>query len=172
MLGDARLATEFADEMLEKGIYVIGFSYPVVPQGEIFQQAFSWSHVDYTYYWIVLIDWRMWDKAIGLMYIEMSAPLNCHTAYDNYVDQNTLYGYIWCQKWSKFCSCWEFCTRVYEYLYSGEARIRVQISAVHSQADLDQCLQAFIEIGKRRGVISWVKMTVGSFRSPFLLSCI
>ena len=34
MLGDARLAAEFADEMLEKGIYVIGFSYPVVPQGE------------------------------------------------------------------------------------------------------------------------------------------
>lgn len=34
MLGDARLATEFADEMLERGIYVIGFSYPVVPRGE------------------------------------------------------------------------------------------------------------------------------------------
>ena len=33
MLGDARLAAEFADEMLEKGIYVIGFSYPVVPKG-------------------------------------------------------------------------------------------------------------------------------------------
>ena len=33
MLGDARLATEFADEMLKKGIYVIGFSYPVVPKG-------------------------------------------------------------------------------------------------------------------------------------------
>eukprot|EP00727_Mastigamoeba_balamuthi_P007649 m51a1_g3504 putative 2-amino-3-ketobutyrate coenzyme a ligase (431) ;mRNA; r:849489-851455 len=34
MLGDARLASEFADEMLKKGIYVIGFSYPVVPKGE------------------------------------------------------------------------------------------------------------------------------------------
>ncbi len=34
MLGDAKLATEFADKMLEKGIYVIGFSYPVVPKGE------------------------------------------------------------------------------------------------------------------------------------------
>lgn len=34
MLGDARLASEFADAMLEKGIYVIGFSYPVVPKGE------------------------------------------------------------------------------------------------------------------------------------------
>jgi len=34
MLGDARLATEFADDMLERGIYVIGFSYPVVPRGE------------------------------------------------------------------------------------------------------------------------------------------
>ena len=34
MLGDAALACKFADKMLEKGIYVIGFSYPVVPQGK------------------------------------------------------------------------------------------------------------------------------------------
>lgn len=34
MLGDARLASNFADQMLEKGIYVIGFSYPVVPKGK------------------------------------------------------------------------------------------------------------------------------------------
>ena len=31
MLGDAALATRFADRMLEHGVYVIGFSYPVVP---------------------------------------------------------------------------------------------------------------------------------------------
>ena len=31
MLYDAKVATEFADRMLEKGVYVIGFSYPVVP---------------------------------------------------------------------------------------------------------------------------------------------
>jgi 7-keto-8-aminopelargonate synthetase-like enzyme len=29
MLGDARLASEFADEMLKRGIFVIGFSFPV-----------------------------------------------------------------------------------------------------------------------------------------------
>ncbi|KAF9943357.1 hypothetical protein BGZ67_000037 [Mortierella alpina] len=34
MLGDARLAAEFADKMLQRGIYVVGFSYPVVPKGE------------------------------------------------------------------------------------------------------------------------------------------
>jgi len=34
MLGDAALASRFADAMLEKGIYVIGFSFPVVPQGK------------------------------------------------------------------------------------------------------------------------------------------
>jgi glycine C-acetyltransferase len=33
MLGDAALASRFADAMLAKGVYVIGFSYPVVPQG-------------------------------------------------------------------------------------------------------------------------------------------
>jgi glycine C-acetyltransferase len=34
MLGDASLATRFADAMLDQGVYVIGFSYPVVPQGQ------------------------------------------------------------------------------------------------------------------------------------------
>jgi glycine C-acetyltransferase len=34
MLGDAALAAKFADTMLERGVYVIGFSYPVVPQGK------------------------------------------------------------------------------------------------------------------------------------------
>lgn len=34
MLGDAALASRFADAMLEQGVYVIGFSYPVVPQGK------------------------------------------------------------------------------------------------------------------------------------------
>ena len=34
MLGDAALATKVADAMLAKGVYVIGFSYPVVPQGK------------------------------------------------------------------------------------------------------------------------------------------
>jgi glycine C-acetyltransferase len=34
MLGDAVLAAKFADALLEEGIYVIGFSYPVVPHGQ------------------------------------------------------------------------------------------------------------------------------------------
>ena len=34
MLGDARLASTFADQMLAEGVYVIGFSFPVVPQGK------------------------------------------------------------------------------------------------------------------------------------------
>ena len=34
MLGDARLASEFAAKMSHEGIYVVGFSYPVVPQGQ------------------------------------------------------------------------------------------------------------------------------------------
>jgi len=34
MLGDARLAGRFADCMLQHGVYVVGFSYPVVPQGQ------------------------------------------------------------------------------------------------------------------------------------------
>eukprot|EP01116_Phalansterium_solitarium_P002495 TRINITY_DN12544_c0_g1_i1.p1 TRINITY_DN12544_c0_g1~~TRINITY_DN12544_c0_g1_i1.p1 ORF type:complete len:424 (-),score=113.14 TRINITY_DN12544_c0_g1_i1:283-1554(-) len=67
MLYDAKLATDFANDMLEKGIYVIGFSFPVVPR--------------------------------------------------------------------------------------GQARIRVQLSAAHSIEDVDRCVDAFIEIGKKRGVL-------------------
>jgi glycine C-acetyltransferase len=34
MLGDARLAQRMAADLLEEGIYVVGFSYPVVPRGQ------------------------------------------------------------------------------------------------------------------------------------------
>ncbi len=32
MLGDARLANEMAKRMLDRGVYVVGFSFPVVPR--------------------------------------------------------------------------------------------------------------------------------------------
>jgi glycine C-acetyltransferase len=34
MLGDAKLAVDMATKLLDHGIYVIGFSYPVVPKGQ------------------------------------------------------------------------------------------------------------------------------------------
>lgn len=34
MLGDAKIAAEMSARMLEKGIYVVGFSFPVVPKGQ------------------------------------------------------------------------------------------------------------------------------------------
>src|SRR5438552_5310626 len=34
LLGDAAVAAQVADAMLKKGVYVIGFSYPVVPKGK------------------------------------------------------------------------------------------------------------------------------------------
>ena len=34
MLGDAQLATRMAEALLAEGVYVIGFSYPVVPKGK------------------------------------------------------------------------------------------------------------------------------------------
>ncbi|KTF71062.1 hypothetical protein cypCar_00042960 [Cyprinus carpio] len=68
MLGDARLASLMADDMLKLGVYVIGFSYPVVPK--------------------------------------------------------------------------------------GKARIRVQISAAHTDEDIDRAVDAFIQTGRKHGVIS------------------
>ena len=51
MLGDAKLASEMADRLLARGIYVIGFSFPVVPKGEArirtqMSAAHSAEHID------------------------------------------------------------------------------------------------------------------------------
>jgi glycine C-acetyltransferase len=51
MLGDARLAQDFAAQLLAEGIYVIGFSYPVVPKGQArirvqMSAAHTEEHVD------------------------------------------------------------------------------------------------------------------------------
>ena len=51
MLGDASLADKFAQRMLEEGIYVIGFSFPVVPKGQArirtqMSAAHSKAHLD------------------------------------------------------------------------------------------------------------------------------
>ncbi|MBV7316116.1 glycine C-acetyltransferase [Shewanella sp. NIFS-20-20] len=67
MIGDAKLASEFANRLLQEHIYVVGFSYPVVPK--------------------------------------------------------------------------------------GQARIRTQMSAAHTQAQLDQAIEAFTRIGKELGII-------------------
>ncbi|CAJ0572144.1 unnamed protein product, partial [Mesorhabditis spiculigera] len=47
LLGDARIASTMADEMLKEGIYVIGFSYPVVPKGQArIRVQLSAAHTD------------------------------------------------------------------------------------------------------------------------------
>jgi glycine C-acetyltransferase len=51
MLGDAKLASVMAEKMLERGIYVVGFSFPVVPKGKArirtqMSAAHSIAHID------------------------------------------------------------------------------------------------------------------------------
>jgi glycine C-acetyltransferase len=51
MLGDAALATEMSNRLLEEGVYVIGFSFPVVPRDEArirtqMSAAHSPQHID------------------------------------------------------------------------------------------------------------------------------
>jgi len=67
MMPDERTAVEFSDAMIERGIYVIGFTFPVVPR--------------------------------------------------------------------------------------GKARIRVQMSAAHTIEQVEECINAFIEVGKEKDVI-------------------
>jgi glycine C-acetyltransferase len=47
MIGDAALAGKLADRLLELGVYVIGFSFPVVPQGQArIRMQISAAHTD------------------------------------------------------------------------------------------------------------------------------
>jgi glycine C-acetyltransferase len=47
MLGEARVAVDMADALLQEGIYVIGFSYPVVPKGKArIRVQISAAHTD------------------------------------------------------------------------------------------------------------------------------
>ena len=51
MLGDAKIASKMADELLKEGIYVIGFSFPVVPHGKArirtqMSAALNKKHID------------------------------------------------------------------------------------------------------------------------------
>ncbi len=47
MLGDARLAAQVAEALLQQGVYVIGFSYPVVPKGQArIRTQMSAAHTD------------------------------------------------------------------------------------------------------------------------------
>ena len=39
------------------------------------------------------------------------------------------------------------------FFFTGKSRIRVQISASHSQEEIEHCVNAFIEVGKKKGVI-------------------
>lgn len=41
----------------------------------------------------------------------------------------------------------------YPVVPKGKARIRVQISAVHSDEDIDHCVEAFTEVGRKHGAI-------------------
>ncbi|MDE1464707.1 glycine C-acetyltransferase [Spartinivicinus poritis] len=65
MIGDAALAAQMADMMLEKGIYVIGFSYPVVPKGQArIRTQISAGHTK-----------QQIDKAVAV-FIEVGKALN------------------------------------------------------------------------------------------------
>ena len=52
MLGDAHLAKEISEDMLNQGIYVVGFSFPVVPQDQAririqISASHTKKHLDY-----------------------------------------------------------------------------------------------------------------------------
>jgi len=53
MLGDAKLAADFANELMDHGVYVIAFSFPVVPKDKArirtqLSAAHSFEQIDHT----------------------------------------------------------------------------------------------------------------------------
>lgn len=42
----------------------------------------------------------------------------------------------------------------YPVVPKDKARIRVQISAAHTEHEIDQCVTAFVEVGKKLGVVN------------------
>lgn len=42
----------------------------------------------------------------------------------------------------------------YPVVPKGKARIRVQISAAHTDEDIDHCVDAFVQTGRKHGVVS------------------
>ena len=67
MLGDAALANRMADPLLSKGVYVIGFSHPVVPQGNArirVQISASHSREELVF---ALNAFEMGDRELGIL---------------------------------------------------------------------------------------------------------
>lgn len=122
MLGDARLASNFSNALLARGIYVIGFSYPVVPKGQVrATMCTSYLHVCTI---VALTTSLVVDYDIVLCIMMTSVT------YDTPTDR---------------CDCtW----------HVSQARIRVQISAAHSSAQVQTAVDAFIEVGREMNIIS------------------
>src|SRR5262249_39807455 len=62
MIGDARKAQELAADLLDAGVYVIGFSYPVVPKGEArsrvqLSAAHTAEHIEHAVHAFTNIAW-------------------------------------------------------------------------------------------------------------------
>lgn len=114
MLGDARLAAEFADEMLKRGVYVIGC---------VRCCAWHW-HANFTCTRV-----RRTNKAGSVS--THSTQTHAHS--------------LLCHPRSHRFS--------YPVVPKGAARIRTQISAAHSEADIDLALKSFAEVGREKGVI-------------------
>ncbi len=57
----------------------------------------------------------------------------------------------------------------YPVVPKGKARIRVQISAAHTDEDIDHCVDAFVQTGRKHGVVSWTRQAQESGR--FSLQC-
>lgn len=57
-------------------------------------------------------------------------------------------------QWYVCCRCKAFFLNEFLQVPKGRARIRVQVSAAHSKADLQRCIDAFADVGRDLKVLS------------------
>jgi glycine C-acetyltransferase len=67
MIGEDKLAAEFAARMLEEGIYVIAFSYPVVPKGQARIRVQLSSDHDFDQIDLAISAFRRTGEKLGLV---------------------------------------------------------------------------------------------------------
>jgi hypothetical protein len=133
MLFDARLASAFADEMLKRGIYVIGFSFPV-------------SAVWHAYTSLLLKKRSALDVQQLFFQLLLCACANCASC-PLYICRALDCSVVVCAR----CLCvWNA-----QVVPKGQARIRVQLSASHTTEQVNRAADAFIAVGKQLKVIPW-----------------
>jgi hypothetical protein len=154
MLGDARLAAEFADEMLKRGVYVVGCALgeDSMRGGGYDEQREGGARegFDFASFWLSCYRRRATcpPPSPPLLLLDC-APLtlsrNTPPVHPSHLPRTPTPSPSPPPAPGSFS---------FPVVPKGLARIRTQISAAHTEADVDWAVDAFIEVGRAKGIIN------------------